>query len=92
MKAYRKKGVRPSATFHISIQFHSNRLSSFCIILLTEGQTNKQTDVGENITSLAELIKENNESRSMKVKEVDRHSCLIIIAGVLNRIYLYKGI
>jgi len=42
---------------HLSIEFCEDRLSSFCVILLTTNkQTNKQTNAYENITSLAEVI------------------------------------
>ena len=37
---------------HISTDFCENWLSSFCVVLLT----NKQTNADENITSLAEII------------------------------------
>ena len=39
------------------LEFCENRLSSFCVILLTNKQTIKQTNVDENITSLAEVLK-----------------------------------
>ena len=37
---------------HLSTEFYENLFSSFCVILLT----NKQTNVDETITSLAEVI------------------------------------
>ena len=42
----------PWPTCHLSTEFCKNRLSSFCIILLT----NKRTNADENITSLAEIV------------------------------------
>ena len=41
---------------HLSTEFCNNRSCSFCIILLTNKQTNKQTSADENITSLVEMI------------------------------------
>lgn len=44
---------------HLSTKFHENRPVSFCIILLTDKQTDKQT---ENITSLVEVIMKANSN------------------------------
>ena len=48
------------AEIHPQSKFHGNQLSSFCVILLINHPTYKQTGTGENITSLAELITEVN--------------------------------
>ena len=38
--------------YHASNKFCGNPISSICVILFTNKQTNKQMDEGENITSL----------------------------------------
>jgi len=46
-------------------KFHANPFGSFCAKLLTDRQTNKQTNNDENISSLTEVIKPNKIELSL---------------------------
>lgn len=40
-----------------SSKFHRNLFGSFCVILQTNQQTNRETHVGENMTSLVDVMR-----------------------------------
>ena len=42
---------------HLSTEFCENRLSSFCVILITNKRTNEHGNKVQNITSLAEVMR-----------------------------------
>jgi len=48
--------LEPGSSPHAATKFHPNRFATFRVLLLTDRQTNRQTDAGENMTSLTEVI------------------------------------
>jgi len=64
--------------WHLSTEFYENKLSSFCVILLT----NRLTNADENITSLAEL---NTHSDYLLITFSQHRLKTRLFSAVLNR-------